>query len=199
MCELYFCYLLATLQDRPLHLTLGGMNSTRPTSIRYKSDYGKEINASIYNPEFLRQQARWIRDDLDPQVARDGPEALHADDLLNLDELLRRLVAARIQLDDIRFSRLHLAVTAICGKATRWPTKLIEKADALEKAWEKEHGPLKNITAPLYEPGGRLNGICKPDDLSKEKLIIRWLKTPGVKLNPLLARKVGSLGFKPGE
>ena len=166
---------------------------------RTKQSDRSEINASIYNPEFLRQQARWIRDDLDPQVARDGPEALHSGDLLNIDDFLRRLVAAKIQLDDLRFSRLHLAVTAICGKATRWPAKLIERADALEMAWKKEYGPLKNITAPLYEAGGRLKGICKPDDLSKEKLIIKWLKSPGVKISPLLARRVGNLGFKPGE
>lgn len=168
-------------------------------SARSKQSDRSEGNASIYNPEFLRQQARWIRDDLDPQVARDGPEALHSDDLLNLDDFLRRLGASKIALDDVRFSRLHLAVLVICGKATRWPAKLIEKADVLETAWEKEYGPLKNIVVPLYEAGGRLNGICKPDDLSKEKLIIRWLKSPGVKISPLLARRVGSLGFKPGE
>lgn len=157
------------------------------------------IHTSISNPAFLQQQARWIRDDLDPQVARDGPDTLLSNDILTLDEFLRRLSSAKIPIADIRFSRLHLAVAVICGKATRWPTKLIEKADALQMAWEVEYGSLKKITPPLYEAGGRLNGICKPEDVSKEKLIIKWLKTPGVKLSPLLARRFGSLGFKPGE
>ena len=91
----------------------------------------QQINTSVYNPDFLRQQTRWIRDDLDPQVARDGPDALHSNDILTLDEFLRRLLVSKLPLEDIRFSRLHLAVLAICARATRWPTKLIEKAEAL--------------------------------------------------------------------
>jgi hypothetical protein len=170
------------------------MTATRPAS----NDRG-QTNASIFNPEFLRQQARWIRDDLDPQVARDGPDALHSDDVLTLDSFLRKLLSSKIPFEDIQFSRLHLAIIVICGKATRWPGKLIDRADTLKAKWEDEYGPLKSILPLLYEPGGRLNGICKPEDLSKEKVIIKWLKTPGIKLSPLLARRVGNLGFTPGE
>ena len=154
---------------------------------------------SVYNPEFLLEQARWIRDDLDPQVARDGPDALHSDDILTLDSFLRRLLNSKVSLEDIRFSRLHMAIAAIAGKATRWPKKLIERSDQVMEAWEAQHGSLKGLGIPLYEPGGRLHGICKPDDLSKEKLIIKWLKAPGVKISPLLPRKIGDLGFTPGE
>ena len=157
------------------------------------------IQSSIYNPDLLRHHARWIRDDLDPQVARDGPDALHSDDILTLDEFLRRLLTSDIRLDVIRFSRLHLAIIGICGLATRWPKKLIERADALRAAWEAEHGPLEQLLPPLYEPGGRLHGICRPEDLSKEKVIIKWLKTPGLKPSPLHSRRVGDLGFQPGE
>ena len=173
------------------------MNKTK----RGTSHSGNESNkqASIYNPDFLLKQARWIRDDLDSQVARDGPDALHSDDILTLDEFLRRLLTSHVRIEDIRFSRIHLAIGGICGQATRWPTKLIDRADQVRTAWEIEHGPLKKLTPPLYEAGGRLYGICKPEDLSKEKLIIKWLKAPGVKLSPLLSRRVGDLGFKPGE
>ena len=157
------------------------------------------VQASVYNPDFLRQQARWIRDDLDPQVARDGPDALHSDDVLTLDEFLRKLLTSNINLEDIRFSRLHVAISSISGLATPWPKKLIGRADAVRAVWEAKHGPLTKLATPLYEPGGRLNGICKPEDLSKEKSIIKWLKAPGVKLSPLLARRVGDLGFNPGE
>lgn len=58
---------------------------------------------------------------------------------------------------------------------------------------------MKKLGSPLYEPGGRLHGVCKPEDASREKILIKWLKTPGVKLSPLLARRVGDLGFKPGD
>ena len=154
---------------------------------------------SIYNLDFLLNQSRWIRDDLDTQIARDGPHALHADDILNLDSFLRRLLTSSISLDDIRFSRLHLALKSISGQATRWPKRLISRADEVKANWENLYGSLDNITTPLYEQGGRLFGLCKPEDLNKDMLMIKWLKTPGVKLNPFVARRRGDLGFKPGE
>lgn len=159
----------------------------------------RRAQSSVYDQNFLLEQCRWIRDDLDPQIARDGPDALHSDDLLTLDEFLRRLLSSNISLEDIRFSRLHLAILSISGQATRWPSKLIERADTLRDAWESEHGSLKEFGTPLYESGGRLNGICRPEDLSQDKLIIKWLKAPGIKLSPLVARRFGDLGFKPGE
>ena len=154
---------------------------------------------SPHDLDHLRHQARWIRDDLDPQVACNGPDALHSDDILTLDEFLRRLLTSTPSLSSIRFSRLHLAIRSISGQATRWPSKLIERADAVRASWEKEYGSLQDLAIPLYEPGGRLYGVCKPEDLSKELLMIKWLKTPGVKLSPLSARRVGDLGFRPGE
>ncbi len=161
----------------------------------------REIAAqnSLYDPNYLRQQSRWIRDDLEPCVAKDGPDALHSDDLLLLDEFLRRLLSANISVDDIRFSRLHLAMNAISGKATRWPARLVDRADAVIAAWEAKMGSLRHVAIGLYEPGGRLYGICRPEDLNREKLIVKWLKTPEFRLSPIQARRVGDLGFKPGE
>ena len=186
------------LSSNHYYTSFGSIKTHRRAEM--KSDTSdSNLQASIHNPDFLRKQARWIRDELDPQVARDGPDALHSDEILRLDEFLRRLLASDVRLEDIRVSRLHLAISGISGRATRWPKKLIDKSDILRAAWEAEHGPLSQLVPPLYEPGGRLHGICKPEDLSKEKLIIKWLKSPGVKLSPLLARRVGDLGFKAGE
>jgi len=154
---------------------------------------------SLYDPAFLSKQTRWIRNELDPQVARDGPDALHSDDLLRLDEFLRRLLSANISIDDIRASRIHLAVRDIARHASRWPTRLVVRCDALKEAWELKYGPLHQIGIVLYEPGGRLHGICKPDDLSRQKLMVKWLQTPGIKISPSMARRFGNLGFTPGE
>ena len=159
----------------------------------------QKYQQSVYDLKYLRRQCRWIRDDLDHQIARDGPDALHSDDLLRLDEFLRRLLTSNISLDDIRHSRLQLAIDSIAGQATRWPKRLIERADAVRVVWEAAHGSLKSVAILLYEPGGRLHGVCRPEDLNKEKLIIKWLKSPGVKLSPLVARRTGDLGFKPGS
>lgn len=157
------------------------------------------LRPSVYDPEYLLRQSRWIRDDLDLQVARDGPDTLHSNDILTLDEFLRRLLTSNVSLEDIRASRIHLALEAISGKATRWPTKLIDKADALKSSWEKQHGELKTLAVPLYESGGRLHGIARPEDVTNEKLLLKWLKTPGVKVSPQAARRRGDLGFKAGE
>lgn len=157
------------------------------------------LRVSVYNPDYLLRQSRWIRDDLDLQVARDGPDALHSNDILTLDEFLRRLLDSNISLDDIRTSRMHLAIEIICGKSTRWPLKLIDKAELLRNNWEKRHGSLKSLTVPLYESGGRLYGLAKPEDVTNEQLLVHWLKAPGVTVSPQAARKCGDLGFKPGE
>ncbi|CAK4031173.1 unnamed protein product, partial [Lecanosticta acicola] len=158
--------------------------------------------ASWTGAQYQRQwtNARWLRDVLDPQVAREGPDALHSDEILTLDELLRTLVEADdIDLQTIRQSRMHLAICDVAGKGTRWPKKVIEKADAVKEKWESRFGPLAAVGTPLYDPGGRLHGVCKPEDLSREKLMVTWLKAPGVKLSPAVSRKVGDLGFRPGD
>ncbi|KXT04541.1 hypothetical protein AC578_8663 [Pseudocercospora eumusae] len=163
------------------------------------ADSGGAKETSPFDRDDLRKQARWIRDTLDPQVAQDGPDALHSDDILTLDELLRGLLDSGLGAEDIRYSRIHLAVNAISGKATRWPRKLIDRCESLRTTWEQSYGPLGELGTPLYEPGGRLHGICKPEDLSKEKLLVKWMRTAGVKISPMVARKPGALGFTPGS
>lgn len=155
---------------------------------------------SSLDPEYLRQQARWIRDTLDPQVATDGPDALHSDEILTLDELLRKILEdPHVTREDIRYSRMHLAIVEIAGRATRWPKRLIDKCDGIKEIWEGKYGPLKKLGTPLYEAGGRLHGICKPEDLSNDKLLVKWLKSPESKLSPAVSRRTGDLGFTPGE
>lgn len=150
-----------------------------------------------FSPDYLRAQSRWIRDELDPQVARDGPDALHSDDILRLDDFLRCLQDSDFDIRDIRFSRIHLAILDICGRATRWPTRIILRCNQLQTAWEAKYGPLKKIGMLLYEPGGRLHDICKPEDVSKEKLMMKWIRAKHVKA--LVSLRFGDLGFKPGE
>lgn len=157
----------------------------------------KTAHAEKVSREELRQQCRWIRDVLDIEVARNGPDALHSDDILTMDELLRKLLECDISSDDLRYSRMHLAIKTVSGLATRWPKKLIERCDALRDVWYSRFGDIPGIL--LYEPGGRLHGICRPEDLNKEKLIVKWLKSPGSRLSPMVSRKTGDLGFVPGE
>jgi hypothetical protein len=160
---------------------------------------GGVVEPSTYNLDFLRQRTRWIRDDLDPQIARDGADALHADEILKLDEFLRKLLTSNISLNDIRRSRVHLAVLDIAGRGTRWPRRLVDRCDELKAGWQALHGPLQDLGILLYEPGGRLHEICRPGDLSKERLVMDWVRSATSKLSPIRALRSGDLGFKPGE
>ena len=116
----------------------------------------------------LRETAGWIRDDLDPLVARDGPQGLDPNDVLTLHSLLLDLQIEPVSIHLLRFSRIFLAVRDICGKATRWPSKIVDEADRLVEYWEDAVGPLENIRTPLYEKGGRLSGICLPTQTERE-------------------------------
>lgn len=175
-----------------------------PTTRSSDRSGSHNVKHSVYDLQYLCRQCRWIRDELDPKIARHGPDALHSDDVLKLDEFLRRLLSSNLGLEDIRHSRLHLAIESISGKATRWPKKMIERADAVRAIWEASYGPLKEIGILLYEPGGRLQEVSLYDSkrverMKDDRIIKHWMRSPAVRLNTLSARRPGDLGFKPGE
>ncbi|KAH9822002.1 hypothetical protein Tdes44962_MAKER04899 [Teratosphaeria destructans] len=152
---------------------------------------------SMISPEYLREQTRWIRDVLDQEVAREGPDSIHAEDILKLDELIRQLRDSDLGVRDIKYSRIHLAMLEISGRATRWPRVVIERCDAVAEVWEQKFGRLQDLGTCLYEEGGRLYGVCRPEDTSKDKLMIRWMKAKEIKA--FAAHTWGDLGFKPGD
>lgn len=116
----------------------------------------------------LRKTSAWVRDTLDPLMARDGPSELHPDDVLTLHDIFLALQHHQISLATMQFSRIHLAVSEVCGKATRWPTKLADEADRVIRCLESCYGPLETIQTPLYEVGGRLHGISEPRHLTRD-------------------------------
>jgi hypothetical protein len=130
-------------------------------------EQGNGSSASLLDPESLKSSAGWIRDELDPVVAREGPSSLEPDDVLTVHNLLVSIKGAPPTLQVISFSRIHLAIQAICGKATRWPTKLADEADTAMDAIEIRHGPVRGIRFPLFESGGRLWNVCEPQDTTK--------------------------------
>lgn len=142
----------------------------------------------VMSPEHLAAKSHWIRNTLDLQIAQSGPEALSANDLLDLDSFLRSLVsyAGGLSLETLRSSRIHLAVLEICGRATRWPLKVIERAETIGQSWENRYGPLSGIGWDV--------GINGWDDVvgNRESTVLRGL-------NMGKARKFGDLGFRPGE
>lgn len=116
----------------------------------------------------LRQISHWIRDDLDPLVARDGPELLQADDILILHDLFRALkISSSVTALDLRATGIHRAVMEISGIATRWPGRLADDCDTLIDLWTNKFGRLEDLRPFLYGRGGRLEGIASIEETSK--------------------------------
>lgn len=186
------------------------------TTRRTSSSSSSTAAGTLLDPTHLLQQSRWIRDILDPLAAQHGPDALSADDVLQLDEFLRTLLhhsasSSRPHLtrETLIAARLHLAILAISGPATRWPRRLIERAEALREAWERRFGdgvPLKRWRTLLYEPGGRLSGISEAGEEVRmggaEKMLAGWRRGGAEareKMGGAFSRRVGDLGFVAGE
>ena len=132
-----------------------------------QNQQGNGDSASMLDPQSLKRYAGWIRDELDPIVAREGPSSLEPDDVLTVHNLLVSIKSSHLAPQVISFSRIHLAIEAICGKATRWPTKLADEADLAMESIESRHGPVRKIKIPLFDVGGRLRSICEPQDTTK--------------------------------
>jgi hypothetical protein len=144
--------------------------------------------ALITTSDHLTSQAHWIRNTLDLQIAQSGPEALQANDLLDVDSFLRSLLsfASGVSLATLRSSRIHLAILDICGRATRWPLKVIERAEAVGAVWESRYGPLASIGWDIKADGWN-------DIMGKRECVVIREADSG------RARRLGDLGFKPGE
>lgn len=147
----------------------------------------------------LKSHARWIRDNLDPLIARDGSDAIAPEAVNELLKCLGQLRKAHIPMADVKWSRIHYAVHTIAGRATRWPGKIVDEADAIIEDWTDRYGPLQHLGSPLYEQGGRLHGISEPTDLNRDLLLIKWMRMPGSQVSAGQARYSGAMGFKPGE
>jgi hypothetical protein len=124
-------------------------------------------------PSYLRHDeltrlASKIRDDLDPEIAREGPLALDPDDALRINDVLIGLQLYRISLFVIQVSRIHYAIEAICGKATRWPSMLADQADLTMGILTQNHGRFRDFEPILFRHGGRLYGVCDPSDVTKD-------------------------------
>ncbi|EKG12287.1 hypothetical protein MPH_10592, partial [Macrophomina phaseolina MS6] len=151
-----------------------------------------------YSKELLRQRASWIRDDLDPRIARDGPDCMHPDDVLTLHELFVGLQDADLSISTLRFSRIHLAILEVSGKATRWPKRLAKECDKTVEVWTKKYGKLSEIRPRLFKPDGRLYGVCTGRELTRNALIRLWSEQNPAHTSPDRGMQHGSLGFKPG-
>jgi hypothetical protein len=122
----------------------------------------------------LKALTKWVRDELDTLVAREGPNVLRPDDVLVLHETF---VALRHAVDitalDLRATGIHRAVQDIAGVATRWPGRLCDDCDKIISIWTAKFGPLNELHPFLYGRGGRLEGVASATQYSREVMYIR--------------------------
>jgi putative methyltransferase len=165
----------------------------------------------------LKALSKWVRDELDLRVAREGPDVLRPDDVLLLHETFIALRhATDITSLDLRATGIHHAVRDIAGVATRWPGRLCDDCDTIISLWTEEFGPLDQLRPFLYGRGGRLEGIASFTEYSREvdsnvldfghwtdecfqALLKRWSIHCPENIHPKKAHRLGDLGFKPGE
>ena len=169
------------------------------------------------NRDELRTWSQYIRDILILQL-KDGTEiALAASILEDIRGFLHELRTAYIDVDILRYSRVHTALKEICVMGDRWPTTITSPAKALLETWEMQFGPLSDITADLWGPGGRLEGLIKLVDsegLPQEDIrrknsspIMRVIARKSIKSSwsvegrsePSCALRPGHNGFSVGE
>lgn len=117
----------------------------------------------------LREIAAWIRDELDPIIAQDGPRRLGADDVLMLHEIFQALrISSTISVLDLRATGIHKAILEVAGTATRWPGRLADDCDRIIAVWTSKFGRLEALRPFMYGRGGRLEGVAKVTEFSEE-------------------------------
>ncbi|KAH7066617.1 hypothetical protein BKA63DRAFT_582788 [Paraphoma chrysanthemicola] len=144
----------------------------------------------------LKALAKWVRDDLDVLVAREGPDVLRPDDVLTLHEIFIALrQSSNITALDLRATGIHRAVQDVAGVATRWPGRLCDDCDKIIALWQAKFGPFNQLRPFLYGRGGRLEGIASVTEYSRE----RWSEACPEKLHPKRSHRLGALGFRAGD
>ena len=78
-----------------------------------------------------------------------------------VQEFLASLKDTEVQLEVLRYSGIHVALNEIAAVGSRWPSSLVLVAEEILRKWQDQLGPLSEIRADLWGPGGRLEGIPK--------------------------------------
>ncbi|CAD6574376.1 MAG: hypothetical protein ASARMPREDX12_006570 [Alectoria sarmentosa] len=150
--------------------------------------------------EELRLHSRYIRDTLVPLLSKQ-PNLTRSDSVC-LHSIFDTLDTVPMTLDLLRYSRIEKALMVIAASGNAcWPMEILVHAEELITKWEDELGPLKNLRADLYGPGGRMEGVRKipwkdgrvPDDETKSAWSVEGAPKPS------RAHAFGHLRFEVGD
>ena len=120
----------------------------------------KQLMKPLSTRDELRLHSRYIRDALVPHLSRE--QSLSHSDTVIVHNIFKKLKSTPMTLDLLRFSRMEKALMVIIATgASCWPMELVVKAEEMMQKWEDQIGPLKDLRADLYGPGGKLEGLRK--------------------------------------
>jgi len=89
-------------------------------------------------------------------------------EILNeVQEFLSLLKQAHIDVETLRYTRVHKALEEVGAIGNKLPRIVTGRAGELLSLWEADFGPLTDIQADLFGPGGRLAGVVKLKDWRK--------------------------------
>ena len=117
--------------------------------------------------EILLCHSRYIRDVLAPVIAREGGR-LNERQMAALRTIFASLSTVKITTELLQYSRIEKALGIIAVEGSVWPVDATLLAEALLSTWENSIGPLRNIRADLWGPGGRLEGTRRLMNLGEE-------------------------------
>ncbi|MCJ1476127.1 hypothetical protein MMC13_004792 [Lambiella insularis] len=172
---------------------------------------------ATFTRDELRAWSQRIRDNLIPEL-NDGPEvALSATTLGTIEDFLEELSAASIEIETLRYSRIHNALKEMCEIADRWTPPIVSAAEMLLLKWEIWFKSLKDVEADLWGPSGRLEGLKRvqgsgmssyeesmrdTSTLAMTKLVSKDSKSSWIverSKRPGYALQTGHIGFRVGD
>ena len=135
---------------------------------------------SMLTRDELRCWAHHIRDNLIPAL-NDGIEvALSTAALDGVENFLIQMKGAYVDIEVLRYSRIHNALREIRAMASRWTPRIALTAHELLSLWSKKFGPVEDIRLNLWRHGGRLEGIVKMKDWNFDNVRRDSMKAAGM-------------------
>ena len=117
--------------------------------------------------EELRTWACCIRDVVLPRIRTGEESSLSPGILDEIQEFLSLLKQAHINVETLRYTRVHTALEEIVAVGSKLPETVIGRAGEMLSLWEEDFGRLTDIQVDLFGPGGRLAGVVRLKDLRK--------------------------------
>ena len=109
----------------------------------------------------IRRRSTHLRYTLGPAVCRLGEKVCNREQVADIRVFLINLEKTVLDLDTVRRTRIDKALIEMSDPAMGWPMSLAELSSRILETWEKRLGDVRDLRAPLWDKGGRMEGCYK--------------------------------------